>query len=302
MNRFFDRPVMKRIASSENGTITIVILVSSGRDREHHDHHADDHQRGREHHAQGLLQALRDVVDVVGDPAQQVAAGLAVDVPEREAVELVLDVAAELVHGPLHDAGEDVALEVLQHVRRDVHAGGGQQHLVQLGEVDAVPADAVDDDVGRVAEEAGAEHREGHRMTASTITATSRTRSGAEAVEEPPGRVGELVGALDRHAVAEATTGGPGLGDGGQRRRGARRGVALRGGALAVAVAVRAGAGAVAGRCRVVARPLAVMPRPRRSAAIRRSRSTWGRWRGARRGCRSPRRSPLRGRGSGRRR
>ena len=38
---------------------------------------ADEQQHRREHLAQRLLQALGDVVDVVGDPAQQVAAGAA---------------------------------------------------------------------------------------------------------------------------------------------------------------------------------------------------------------------------------
>ena len=54
------------------------------RDREHHDRDADEQQHRREHLAQRLLQALRDVVDVVGDPAQQVAARLLVDVAERQ--------------------------------------------------------------------------------------------------------------------------------------------------------------------------------------------------------------------------
>ena len=62
----------------------------------------------REHLAQRLLQALGEVVDVVGDPAQQVAARLAVDVAERQAVELVLDLGAQPVHRALHDAGEQV--------------------------------------------------------------------------------------------------------------------------------------------------------------------------------------------------
>ena len=54
------------------------------RDREHHDRDTDEQQDRREHLAQRLLQALGDVVDVVGDPAQQVAALLLVDVAERQ--------------------------------------------------------------------------------------------------------------------------------------------------------------------------------------------------------------------------
>ena len=70
--------------------------------------HADEQQHRREHLAQRLLQALGDVVDVVGDPAQQVAALLLVDVAERQGVDLVLDVGAQLEHQPLDDAGEHV--------------------------------------------------------------------------------------------------------------------------------------------------------------------------------------------------
>ena len=40
---------------------------------------------------------------------QQVAAGCAVDVAQRQAVDLVLDVGPEAGHRPLHDTGEDEA-------------------------------------------------------------------------------------------------------------------------------------------------------------------------------------------------
>ena len=92
------------------------------RDREHHDRHADEGEERREDLADRLLQALGEVVDVVGDPAQQVAAGLAVDVAERQPVELVLDRFAQRVHRALHDAGEDVRLRVGERPRRQVQA------------------------------------------------------------------------------------------------------------------------------------------------------------------------------------
>ena len=43
-----------------------------------------------------LLEALRDVVDVVGDAAEHLAALLAVEVRQRQPVQLVLDVARSL--------------------------------------------------------------------------------------------------------------------------------------------------------------------------------------------------------------
>ena len=78
------------------------------RDREHHDRDADEQQDRGEHLADRLLQALREVVEVVGDAAQQVAASLAVDVAEREHVELGLGLLPQAEHQALHDAGEGV--------------------------------------------------------------------------------------------------------------------------------------------------------------------------------------------------
>ena len=57
---------------------------------------------------------LGDVVDVVGDPAEQLAARLPVEVGQRQPVELVLDVGAQPQHGALHDAVEQVALQPRQ--------------------------------------------------------------------------------------------------------------------------------------------------------------------------------------------
>ena len=45
---------------------------------------ADDGEHRRQQLAQRLLEALGEVVDVVGDPAEEVAALLAVDVAERQ--------------------------------------------------------------------------------------------------------------------------------------------------------------------------------------------------------------------------
>ena len=112
MNRGWDRLAIALIVSSDSGhgdqrrraassgEIEIIMMT-----------HADDREQRREQLAQRLLQALGDVVDVVGDAAEQVAARLAVDVAERQPVELVLDVGAQPVHRALHDAGEHVGLQ-----------------------------------------------------------------------------------------------------------------------------------------------------------------------------------------------
>ena len=81
-----------------------------GADPEHHEQDADHREEGGDQLGQALLERLGDVVDVVGDAAQDVAARLAVEVGEREAAELHVDAPAEPVDRPLGDAGHDVAL------------------------------------------------------------------------------------------------------------------------------------------------------------------------------------------------
>ena len=49
---------------------------------------------------------LRDVVDVVGGPAEHLAARLLVEVAQRQPVQLRLDVLAQPAHGALHDVVE----------------------------------------------------------------------------------------------------------------------------------------------------------------------------------------------------
>ncbi len=80
----------------------------------------------------------RQVVDVVGDPAEQVAAGLAVDVAERQMVELALDRLAQREHRALHHTGEHVGLRVRQDPRRQVDRRDDEQLAVQCSEVDAL--------------------------------------------------------------------------------------------------------------------------------------------------------------------
>ena len=79
-----------------------------------------------------------DVVDVVGDAAQQLAARLAVDVGQRQPVHLVLDVGAHPAHGALHDVVEEVAGQPAESGRADVDREHEQQHLAHGGEVDAL--------------------------------------------------------------------------------------------------------------------------------------------------------------------
>ena len=70
--------------NTETGTVVSATTASSGEIVNIIDRDADEQQHRGEHLAQRLLQALRDVVDVVGDPAEQIAARLLVDVAERQ--------------------------------------------------------------------------------------------------------------------------------------------------------------------------------------------------------------------------
>src|SRR5690606_36097880 len=114
------------------------------RDREHHDEHEDHREQRGERLAQRLLQALGDVVDVVGDAAEQLPPGLPVEVTQWQAVDLLLDVLAQAVDGALHDLVEDEALEVGEQRRAEVDREGQQEHPADGFEVDADTGHEVD--------------------------------------------------------------------------------------------------------------------------------------------------------------
>ena len=96
MNCFCERFAIVLVTSIDSGTVTSAISASNGEIDEHHRQHADHGEQRRQQLAQRLLQGLRDVVDVVGHPAQQLAARLPVEVRQRQPVELVLDLGAQL--------------------------------------------------------------------------------------------------------------------------------------------------------------------------------------------------------------
>ena len=89
-------------------------------DREHHDQHADDREDRGDELGQALLERLADVVDVVGDAGQDVAAGLAVEVGERQPASFSSTPPAQPVDGPLRDAGHDVGLAPAEDELSDV--------------------------------------------------------------------------------------------------------------------------------------------------------------------------------------
>src|SRR3546814_11650618 len=95
------------------------------------------------------------------DPAEEVTAGLLVDVAQGQRVELRLGVAAQPVHEPLHDPGDQVGHHDRQKRRADVENPRPEQGGVPRAVVDAARRDdAVDARVSCLAEDARAVARE----------------------------------------------------------------------------------------------------------------------------------------------
>ena len=74
---------------------------------DHHHEHPDDGQDRRDELGQALLEHLADVVDVVGDAAQELAPGAPVEGAQRQPAELGVHQLPEPVHAALGDAGHD---------------------------------------------------------------------------------------------------------------------------------------------------------------------------------------------------
>ena len=117
-NWLCERFMIARVTSSETGTLTSATSASSG---EIHSIIASTATTVISEVSSWLIVCCRvvdDVVDVVGDAAEQLAARRAVEVAERQPVDLVLDVLAHPAHGALHDAVEDVAGQPARAARR----------------------------------------------------------------------------------------------------------------------------------------------------------------------------------------
>ena len=185
-------------------------------DPEHHDQDADDREDRRDDLGEALLERLRDVVDVVRHAAEDVAAGVVVEVLERQPGELEVDVPAQSVDGPLRDTGHDVALTPAEDGAQQVDDRHHEQHLAEGGEIDARPRrhgharehvgelvlarrpepvdglllgdaggnlladDSLEDDVGRVAQDLGPGDAERDADDGEGITSTIRPASGSQ--------------------------------------------------------------------------------------------------------------------------
>ena len=96
MNCCCDRLAICVVTTTDSGTATSAISASSGEMTNIITSTPTTVSSEVSSWLERLLQRLRDVVDVVGDPAEQLAARLVVEVRQRQPVQLVLDVGAQL--------------------------------------------------------------------------------------------------------------------------------------------------------------------------------------------------------------
>ena len=175
---------------------------------------------------------------------------MAVVVAQRQTRELQVDVPAHPVDGPLRDAGHDVRLAPGEDRARDVDRGDEQQHVAERLEVDAVrhgqageqvrllrlaggpqridrlllrqavrdllADDAIEDDVGRRAEDLRAGDGTGHAQDRKQDDQDDPWSLGPKGAGEPPERalevlrlLGRQTGATERTATAEPASGRP---------------------------------------------------------------------------------------------
>ena len=133
------------------------------RDRQHHHQHGDHGQQRREQLADRHRQRRRDVVDVVGDPAEHLAALPGVEVRQRQPVQLVLDVGPQRDHGPLHHHVEQPGLQPNQQRGNQIQRERQQQRPPDGAEVHTVAGNHVHarQQVGERVVAAGAGGRDG---------------------------------------------------------------------------------------------------------------------------------------------
>ena len=158
------------------------------RDPEHDPEHAADRQDRGEELAEALLQRGREVVDVVRDPAQDVAVRVAVEVPQRQPAELLLDLAAQPEHGALRDPRHDVPLAVVEGRTEQVHDRRQAEDPAELGDVDAPPRRDVHrgDHVGELGLVMGSQQRDGLLLGDAGLQPLAQ-----DPVEQDVGRIAE---------------------------------------------------------------------------------------------------------------
>ena len=104
---------------------------------EHHDRNAHDHEQVIKQLRDGLLEGGLDIVGVVGRAREQVTARLRIEVIERQAVELGLDISAQVEDHLHHQGVEQKALPPLEERGHHVHRDDNEDDGAELGEINA---------------------------------------------------------------------------------------------------------------------------------------------------------------------
>ncbi len=161
MNCGCARLAILRIANADAGTVTSAIRASSQEMTNISVSTPTMVSSDVTQLAQRLLHRLLEVVDVVGDPAEDLAARLPVEVAQRQPGQLGLHVLAQPEHRALHQGRGQPALEQRADRAAHVQREHDREDLGDVMEVDAVPRpDADEHDVDRLAQHARPQHRQ----------------------------------------------------------------------------------------------------------------------------------------------
>ena len=132
---------------------------------------------------------LADVVDVVGDAAQDVAARVAVEVAQRQAASFSSTSPAQPVDGPLGDAGHDVRLAPGEDRAEEVETAATNSRV--CGErVKSMPWPGDDGSCSRACRPAGLAGRS-QRVDRLLLRQPGRDLLADDAVEDDVGRVAQ---------------------------------------------------------------------------------------------------------------
>ena len=96
-NCFWERLAISMVMTTEMGTVMRQITARSGLIQNIIDKYPDEGQDRRDDLGERLLHRLLDVVDVVRDPAEDVAPRVAVEILEGQAGKLEVDIPAQPV-------------------------------------------------------------------------------------------------------------------------------------------------------------------------------------------------------------
>ena len=160
-------------------------------DGEHHPQHAHHREDGGQRAGQGLLKGVGDVVDVVGQAAEQLTALDGVEVAQRQAVDLVLHLGAQTVEDLDRDAVEEPALKPVEQARAHVQGQHHRQDLPQAGVVDAGAGNDVHggEHGGEVVHASGSQHLNGLGLGGA-----GRQHRGDHALEDDIGGLAQHLG------------------------------------------------------------------------------------------------------------